>query len=87
MTDKVEQYIQKYTKNCSNETRITIGKVSHWEKHPWLTPDQARAVAEIAKEEMIEKSAEWTKLYILNHDIIDIFEMETEYKKYMEESV
>ena len=44
-------------------------------------------MAEIAKEEMIEKSAEWTKLYILNHDIIDIFEMETEYKKYMEESV
>ena len=56
---KAEDYIQKYTKNCSNETRITIGKVSHWEKHPWLTPDHARAVAQIAKEEMIERVCEY----------------------------
>ena len=56
MSEKVEKYIRDYTKNCSNETRITIGKISHWEKQPWLTPDHAREVAEIAKEELIKKA-------------------------------
>ena len=31
----------------------------------------------------IEKAAEWFKLYVLNNDTIDIFEMEDEFKNYM----
>lgn len=58
---KAEQYIQDYTRNCSNElgaiesiegTRV----ISYYE---WLTPDQARSAVEIAKEEMIEKAREY----------------------------
>lgn len=29
----------------------------------------------------IEKAAEWMKLYVLKHDMIDIFEMEDNFKK------
>ena len=31
----------------------------------------------------IEKAAEWFKLYVLNNDTIDIFEMEEQFKNYM----
>lgn len=31
----------------------------------------------------IEKAAEWLKLYVLNNDTIDIFEMEEQFKNYM----
>jgi len=54
-----EKFIIDSTRNCSNEKRITIGKLSHWEKQPWLTPDQARKAVEIAREEMIEKFICW----------------------------
>ena len=58
---KAEKFIEDYTRNCSNEKRITIGKLSHWEKQPWLTPDDARKAVEIAREEMIEKAIKWVK--------------------------
>ena len=51
---KAEKFIIDSTKNYSNEKRITVGKLSHWEKQPWLTPDDARMAVEIAREEMIE---------------------------------
>ena len=51
---KAEEFIIDSTKNYSNEKRITIGKLSHWEKQPWLTPDDARKAVEIAREEMME---------------------------------
>ena len=55
---KAEKFIQDYTRNCSNEKRITIGKLSHWEKQPWLTPDQARRAVEIAREETLREVKE-----------------------------
>ena len=55
---RAEKFIQYRTKNYSNEKRITVGKISHWEKQPWLTPDEARKVVEIAKEEIIEKACD-----------------------------
>lgn len=48
--EKVEQYIQEYTKNCSNLNKTVY--------QPWLTPYQARAVAKIAREETIKEVRE-----------------------------
>ena len=56
---RAEKYIIDSTKNYSNEKRITIGKISHWEKQPWLTPDDARKAVEIAREEMLNEICEW----------------------------
>lgn len=61
MESKVEKYINDYTRHCSNElstVEYSDGrKVTEY--HEWLTPDNARSIAEIAKEEMIEKAATW----------------------------
>lgn len=60
MESKVEQYISDYTRGCSNE--LSAVEYSDGRKvveyHEWLTPDNARAVAQIAKEETIEKACE-----------------------------
>ena len=56
---KAEKFIIDSTKNYSNEKRITVGKISHWEKQPWLTPDEAKKAVEIAREEMFEKVCEF----------------------------
>lgn len=61
--DKVEEYIKNYTRNCSNEaTGIQLidaqGKTIKG-YHPWLSPDHARAVAKIAREETISEACEW----------------------------
>ncbi len=64
---KVEQYIKNYTRNCSNEY-LTDGKldvlggyISRRKFSPWLTPDHARNVAEIAREETIKEVCEWLR--------------------------
>ena len=52
--NKAEKFIQDYTRNCSNEIDGWIdGKNSPFYQ-PWLTPDQARKAAEIAREEELE---------------------------------
>ena len=66
---KAEKFIQDSTKNYSNEKRITVGKISHWEKQPWLTPDEARKAVEIAREEVIDKAIGWIE-EIYNHHYI-----------------
>ena len=58
--DKVERYINDYTRNCSNELcsiQDKYGKqiISY---HEWLTPDNAKEVAEIARKETIDKACE-----------------------------
>lgn len=59
--NKVEQYIEDYTRDCSNELDSYQTNTGAWVDtyHEWLTPDDARAVAKIAREEMIEKAATW----------------------------
>ena len=47
-----EEYIKAYTKTCSN-------KNVYGSHEPWLTPDHARNVAQIAKEEIINKTVDW----------------------------
>lgn len=50
-----EEYIKAYTKTCSNEN--VYG--SH---EPWLTPDHARNVAQIAREETVKEISNWIKI-------------------------
>ena len=51
---KAKQFIKDYTSGCSNE--LTDGVY-----HEWLTPEQALAAVEIAREELIDKACEWLK--------------------------
>jgi len=51
--EKVEQYIRKNTNQFSNE--------DGFDYIPWLTPDHARKVTEIAREETIKEVCEWIK--------------------------
>ena len=61
----VEEYIEEYTKNCSNEYLTDSkpnglgGYISCRKFTPWLTPEHARSVAEIAREETIKEVCEW----------------------------
>ena len=64
---KAEKFISDFTRNCSNEY-LTDGKldgfggyISRRKFTPWLTPDQARSVAHIAREETIKEVCEWIK--------------------------
>ena len=71
---KVEQFIQEYTRNCNNLLyRDTIEGKNKSVYHPWLTPDQARKVAEIAREETIKEVCEWIETH-LNDDYISVDE-------------
>ena len=56
---RAEKFISDSTKNYSNEKRIAVGKISHWEKQPWLTPNEARRAVEIAREETLLEVAAW----------------------------
>lgn len=59
---KVEQYIKNYTRNCSNLLyRDYIGGFDKTVYQPWLTPDHARRVAEIAREETIKEVFNYIK--------------------------
>ena len=52
-----------------------------------VTSDRKNAFiagAEWQKEQMMKDAVEWMKNYVLNHDYIDIFEMESSFKIYME---
>jgi hypothetical protein len=58
---KVRQFIKDCTRGCSNElcaVEDRYGKkvISY---HEWLTPEQALAAVEIAKEEVIDKACKW----------------------------
>lgn len=55
----VEEYIEAYTRRCSNEYCNEIQELMGGPYAPWLTPDHARSVAVIAKEEAIKKAVEW----------------------------
>ncbi len=66
---KAEKFIIDSTKNYSNEKRITVGKISHWIKQHWLTPDEAKKAVEIAREEMIEKGIKFLKDHLEGYDI------------------
>lgn len=62
--DRVKKYIDDYTLRCSNE--LEFGGYQ-----PWLKPYHAEAVAQIAREEIIEKVTEWVKEHIIEYRFID----------------
>lgn len=72
---KAEQFIQDYTRNCSNEMAFTSMDGSKL-YHDWLTPRQALCAVEIAKEEMIEKVCE----YIASNMRCDGYTLQTKSK-------
>ena len=58
---KVEDYIKNHTKEGSNELRGWVDGELKTPYMPWLTPYHAKAVAQIARKEVIEKVCEWIK--------------------------
>lgn len=58
---KARQFIKDCTRGCSNE--LCAVEDIHGKKvisyHEWLTPEQALAAVEIAREELIDKACEW----------------------------
>ena len=77
-----EKFIKEYTKNCSNVS-LHIG-----EYYEWLTPDQARRAVEIAREEVIEQTAEWLakhaiKYYFNSKGFLGTDELVEDYKLIM----
>lgn len=93
MENRVEQYIKDYTRKCSNEQGGWSNGKYIVANHSWLTPDDARRVAEIAREEVTDKTAEWLKDFCNEHYImsysdsheVDIDELMEIFKKKMEE--
>ena len=79
---KAEKFIQSYTNNCSNEIWSPYPQINNdvrkidgepaKEFSPWITPDQAKRAVEIAREEVIEETAEWltkhAKKYYFNKE-------------------
>lgn len=64
--EKVEQFIQVNTKTLSNNIIIKGRECTFVEYKPWLTPDDARRVAEIAREETINEVCEYlSKNYLI----------------------
>lgn len=79
---KVRQFIKDCTSGCSNElcaVEDRYGKkvISY---HEWLTPEQALAAVEIAKEELIDKACEYLEPILTEYagfyvgwDILQLF--------------
>lgn len=67
--EKVEQYIKEHTRNCSNEIIIPTQDGCSYTKGytSWLTPNQARRVAEIAREETIKEVCEWLRTNMVQY--------------------
>lgn len=66
---EVEKFIQDYTRNCSNEIGYCYNKTRNHNHvfYPWLTPDHARKVAEIAREETIKEVCEWIEKNVYSY--------------------
>ena len=87
---KAEEFIKNYTRNCSNEMAFE-NKDGSKLYHAWLTPDQARRVAEIARGETIKEVCEWIKdnlyknLYVYNGEAgFPTLQFIEDLKKYLE---
>lgn len=90
---KARQFIKDYTRGCSNElcaVEDRYGKkvISY---HKWLTPEQALAAVEIAKEEVIDKACDWLKghwreyVWLTDNDVIHFGHWQNDFRKAMEE--
>ena len=68
-----EDYISGFTRHCSNELSgfVESGPFFKTAYEAWLTPDHARSVALIAKENTIEQAVEWLKENVLAFSYYD----------------
>ena len=58
-----EEFIQDYTRTCSNEMESPLYANPKLNFYPWLTPDQARKAVEIAREEIYE----WLRVFLCDY--------------------
>lgn len=89
---KKEEFARKYRLKAKLNTERYLEGGSNIEKAyiaGWDAAcedaDGVRGHIKLWKEEFLDRAAEFIELYILNHDNIDIFEMEEEFIKAMEE--
>lgn len=75
---KVEQYIKEHTNRYSNHVELAANITGFT---PWLTVDDARKIAEIAKEETIKEVCEWLD----NHTMLSEKWYIEDLKKHLEE--
>lgn len=84
---KVEKYIQDYTRGCSNKMaaiEYADGKKQIY-YHEWLTPENALSVAEIAKEETLDKVCKFLDGVRLDYYAEHVDELLNDLRKAMEE--
>jgi len=72
---RAEKFIEENTRNCSNEIIIPTQDGCSYTKgyEPWLTPDHARKVAEIAREETIKFILHKLSVFLDNKDDRDSY--------------
>ena len=80
---KARQFIKDYTRSCSNELcaiEDRYGKkvISY---HEWLTPEQALAAVEIAREEVIDKACKWLQGFMECSNLFEYEVSESEQKE------
>jgi len=87
---KAEQFINDYTKSCSNELSISLLNDGKLVKcyHEWVTPEVARGAVKIAREETINKACEWLDKHSWDYirgDMLADKHMIKDFRKAMEE--
>ena len=70
-----EEYIKAYTRGCSNE-------LVHGGYHEWLTPENALAAVELAREEM-KKDAIDARIIAIGQNAVVKEENEDDFRKYI----
>lgn len=75
---KVKEYIKEHTNRYSNHVELAANITGFT---PWLTVDDARKIAEIAKEETIKEVCEWLD----NHTMLSEKWYIEDLKKHLEE--
>ena len=79
MSKRVEKYIDSYTRNCSNELVSVQDRNGEDSYYPWLTPDHARSIAQIAREDAIDETVDWLKKYLRENNYSGIIDLCDEY--------
>lgn len=76
--EKVEQYIQEHTRNCSNEIGYCHNKTRNHNHvfYSWLTPFHAENAAHIAREETVKEVCEWIKKNVYSYTWYDFKQYE-----------
>lgn len=66
---KAVEFIENYTRNCSNLAHFEDAKGNIWEENtPWLTPDQALKAVKLEREDTLQE-VKSKLLYMLNTSI------------------